>query len=97
MVDAIPHATPLLPPTRRYCLTVPGLERLAELESLSRDELLRRRPVSAQWRRVLLERMDALAVIYRLAAAISNLAFPIGIPVVPGRARRRRYRPPRRA
>ena len=79
MVDAIPHATPLLPLTRRYCLTAQGLRWLAEDEGTGLDELLRRRPVSARWRRVLLERMDALAVIYRLAAAISNLAFPIGI------------------
>ena len=79
MVDAIPHATPLLPPTRRYYLTANGLHVLAEDEGTNLDELLRRRPVSAQWRRVLLERLDALAVIYRLAAAVSNAAFPIGI------------------
>ena len=77
MVDAIPHATPLLPPTRRYYLTAHGLRWLAEDEGTSLEDLLRRRPVSARWRRVLLERLDALAVIYRLAAAISNLAYPI--------------------
>ena len=77
MAEAIPHATPLLPPTRRYYLTVDGLRRLAEDEGTSLEDLLRRRPVSARWRRVLLERLDALAVIYRLAAAISNLAYPV--------------------
>ena len=41
------------------------------------DQLLDTRPVSAQWRRVLLERLDALAVIYRVSAALSNAAFPI--------------------
>ena len=35
--------------------------------------------VSAQLQRLLLERLDALAVIYRLAAAVSNAAFPTGI------------------
>ena len=78
MADAIPHATPLLPPTRRYYLTAHGLRWLAEDEATSLDELLRRRPVSGQWQRVLLGRLDALAVIYRLANTISNVAFPIG-------------------
>ena len=78
MVDAIPHSTELLPPTRRYCLTALGLHRVAEIEGVEMDDLLRRRPVSARWRRVLLERLDALAVIYRLAAAVANFAHPIG-------------------
>ena len=38
---------------------------------------LRLYPVSARWQRILLERLDAAAVIYRLAAAISNIAHPI--------------------
>ena len=78
MVDAIPHSTELLPPTRRYCLTALGLHRVAEIEGVEMDDLLRRSPVSARWRRVLLERLDALAVIYRLAAAVANFAHPIG-------------------
>ena len=40
-------------------------------------DLLRSRPVSAQWRRILLERLDAVAVIYRLAAAVSNAVHPV--------------------
>ena len=79
MVDAIPHATPLLPPTRRYYLSAQGLYTVAELEGVALEDLLRTRPVSAQWRRILLERLDALAVVYRLAADVSNAAFPIGI------------------
>ena len=93
MVDAIPHATPLLPSTKRYYLTAHGLHVLAGVEGVALEDLLRTRPVSAQWQRVLLERLDALAVIYRLAAAVSNAAFPIRHPVVPGRARGRRNRP----
>ena len=77
MVDAIPHATPLIPPVRRYCLTADGLRGLASTQAMSLDELLSSRPVSARWRRVLLERLDALAVIYRVAAALSNTAHPI--------------------
>ncbi len=78
MAGAIPHATPLLAPTRRYYVTTHGLERLAELENVSLDGLLENHPVSSRWQRLLLERLDALGVIYRLAAAISNAGFPIG-------------------
>ena len=121
MVDAIPHATPLIPPIRRYCLTADGLRGycsdlrgsspkaasstgqlsfgqgpvpafhrrsshqlrtvtlrgLASTQAMSLDELLSSRPVSARWRRVLLERLDALAVIYRVAVALSDAAHPI--------------------
>ncbi len=79
VVDAIPHATPLLPPTRRYYLSAHGLYTVAELEGVALEDLLRTRPVSAQWRRVLLGRLDAQAVIYRLAAAVSSVAFPTRI------------------
>ena len=41
------------------------------------DELLARCPVSEQGRRVLMERLDAAAVVYRLASALSNVVFPI--------------------
>ena len=77
LVASIPHAAPLIPPTRRYCLTVAGLHRLARDEGTTVDELLLRCLVSEQGRRVLMERLDSLAVVYRLASAISNAAFPI--------------------
>ena len=41
------------------------------------DGLLRSRPVSTQWRRLLLERLDAAAVVYRIAAAVANVHHPI--------------------
>ena len=72
-----PHAVDPLPPTRRFHLTAAGLQRLAEQEGVSPDELVRRYPVSAQWRRSLMERLDALAAIYRLACAVSRVAFPV--------------------
>ena len=78
MVQAILHASELTHPTRRYCLTAGGLGRLAELERISLDELLACRPVSARWRRVLLERLDGLGVIYRVAAALDSGARPLG-------------------
>ncbi len=72
-----PHAAAPLPPTRRFHLTAAGLRRIAAEEGLFPEELVRRYPVSAQWRRSLMERLDALAVIYRLACAVSTVAFPI--------------------
>ena len=77
LVASIPHAAPLIPPTRRYCLTAAGLHRLARDEGTTVDELLLRCLVSEQGRRVLLERLDALGVVYRLASAVSNAAYPI--------------------
>ena len=74
---SVPHATPLIPSTRRYFLTAAGLHRLARDEGMTVDELLARCPVSEQGRRVLMERLDAAAVVYRLASALSNVAFPI--------------------
>ena len=76
---ALPHATPLFPSsTQRYYLTAAGLRRLAGEEGTSLDELLRSRPVSAQWRRSLMGRLDSLAVVYALAVAVSAAAYPIG-------------------
>ena len=77
LAASVPHATDVTPPTRRFYLTPSGLHRLAGDEGMTVDEILRLYPVSARWQRVLLERLDAAAVIYRLAATISNIAHPI--------------------
>ena len=77
LVTSIPHANSLIPPTRRYSLTVAGLHRLARSEGMTVDELLKHFPVSERGRRLLLGRLDGAAVIYRLAAALSDVAFPI--------------------
>ena len=75
---AVPHATTLFPSsTQRFHLTAAGLGRLAEEEETTLDELVRDRPVSAEWRRNLMGRLDSLAAIYRLAAAVSGVAYPI--------------------
>ena len=60
------RGSPLAAPTRRLCLTAAGLHLLAEEDGIAVDELLRTRPVSERWRRLMLERLDAVAVIYRL-------------------------------
>ena len=74
---SVPHATGLLPSSRRFHLTESGLRRLAGEEGMALDELVRSRPVSAQWRRSLMERLDALASVYGVASTVSSLAFPI--------------------
>ncbi len=79
LVDSIPHAADLTLPTRRYCLTANGVRRLGEMNGETEDGLLRSRAVSQQWRRILLERLDAVAVIYRLASAVASAASPIGL------------------
>ena len=77
LIASVPHGTELVTPTRRFHLTAAGLRRLAHARNASLEDLLRDLPVSARWRRVLLERLDAVAVVYRLASAISNAAYPI--------------------
>ena len=74
---SVPHAVDPLPPARRFHLTAAGLCRLAEEEGIALDELVRSRPVSAQWRRSLMERLDPLASVYHVASALSNVAYPI--------------------
>ncbi|MDE2683220.1 MAG: replication-relaxation family protein, partial [Chloroflexota bacterium] len=77
LVASVPHATPVVTPTRRYHLTADGLGRLAEATGDSVDRLLLTHPVSHSWLRLLLERLDGAAVIYRLASAMSGPAFPV--------------------
>ena len=74
---SVPHAIDPLPPARRFHLTDAGLRRLAGEEGIGLDELVRSHPVSAQWRRILMDRLDPLASVYRVASALSNVAYPI--------------------
>ena len=76
-VEAVSHATPLVPPTHRYALTAAGVVRLAELDAVPLEGPLFLLPVSKQWRRGLLERLDAVAVIYRLACAVGQVFHPL--------------------
>ena len=74
---SVHHADNPFPPSRRFHLTAAGLEWLADEEDRPVEALLRERPLSAQWRRSLMERLDALASVYSIASTISRLAFPI--------------------
>ena len=78
LAASLPHGTPLLAPTRRYYVTEKGVNALALDEARPVARLLREYPLSFRWRRVLLERLDAAAVIYRLAAALDGLGHPAG-------------------
>ena len=71
------HAVDPFPPARRFHVTTAGLSRLAGEEGVALNDLVRTRPLSAQWRRNLMERMDALPPIYRLASHLSNHSYPI--------------------
>ena len=77
LVGSVPHAVDPIAPTRRFHLTANGLRLLASEEKMEVDDLLRDRPVSARWRRVLLERLDALAVVYRVTSAVASIHHPI--------------------
>ena len=79
LVAYVPHAADLIPPTRRYRLTAEGLQALAEADGSNLGELLRSCPVSAQWLRILMDRLDGLAVVYRLASTVAAVAHPVSL------------------
>lgn len=76
LVEDLPHASELIRPTRRFLLSARGIERLALTTDRSREMLLRDHPISEQWRRMLAGRLDAAAVIYRLACALAAVDGP---------------------
>ena len=76
LADSIRHSSPLTATTRRWFVTVDGLRSLASENGTGIERLLRTRPVSAHWRRILLARLDAVAVVYRLASAAADAVGP---------------------
>ena len=69
-VDRIRHAAPLTASARRWRVTADGLRSLADEQGTSLRRLLRTHPVTAHWQRLLLARLDAVAVVYRLASMV---------------------------
>ena len=78
-VESVPHASPLIAPTRRFVATMDGIVRVADMEGVSVEHLLRTRPVSEEHLRLLLARLDAVGVLYRAASAAAVAARPIKI------------------
>ena len=68
LANCVRHGSPLTDSSRRWHVTAEGLRRLAVDAGTSMERLLRTHPVSAHWQRLLLARLDAVAVIYRLAS-----------------------------
>ena len=79
LVASVPHTPEYGPQTRRYSLTAEGVRHLAHNEGVTVDAVLRSHPVSAQWQRLLLERLDALAVIYSVIETVSGVAAPLSV------------------
>ena len=65
------HGTAQLRPSSRYLPTAEGIALVAKSNGLAPSQFLRPLPVSAQWLRTLTSRIDAVAVIYRLASTLS--------------------------
>ena len=76
LANHLRHASPLTATTRRWFVTVDRLRSLVSENGTGMDRLLRTHPVSAHWRRILLARLDAVAVVYRLASAVSDAVGP---------------------
>ena len=75
LADSRPHRLQLLGPRpqRRFFPTREGIAALASGERAGTDRLMRLYPVSRQWFRVLGERLDAVAALYRVASIIATL------------------------
>ena len=81
LADSVPHHLSVLGtrPQRRYFPTEKGVIAGA-MATEGESHMLRAYPVSKQWFRLLAERLDAVAVLYRVAAMVAD-ADPHGDPV----------------
>ena len=72
IVGRVSHGTAYLPSSHRYYLTAQGIREAAELLGFTTpSDFVRAYPVSREWLTLLIRRMEAMASIYRLAAAMS--------------------------
>ena len=66
------HGTAHLPSSQRYYLTVNGIRHAAGFLGFETpSDFVRAYPVSREWLKLLIRRMDAVAAVYRLAASLS--------------------------
>ena len=73
LVDSVAHHLSALGtnPRRRHFPTVQGIEAAANVEN-GTERFLSEYPVSREWFRILTDRLDAVAVLYHMAAMIAN-------------------------
>ena len=73
LADSVPHHLSVLGsrPQRRYFPTEKGVT-AAGAATKGRNHMLRAYPVSKQWFRLLVERLDAIAVLHRVAAMVAD-------------------------
>ena len=67
-----PHATAHLPSSQRYHLTAQGIGEAARVLGFATpSDFVRAYPMSREWLRLLIRRMDAVAAVYRIGASMS--------------------------
>ena len=72
IVARVSHGTTKLPSSRRYFLTAKGVREASKLLDFDSDSnFVRAYPMSKEWLTLLIRRMDSVASIYRLTAALS--------------------------
>ena len=79
LVGYVPYATGHRPPTKRYHLTADGVQELARIHEATVESVLRSNPVSSQWQRLLLQRLDSLSAVYSVIETVSGIAAPISV------------------
>ena len=82
LIASVPRGTPTLPQSDRYFPTSDGIGKLARTMGVTRGEVIRMYPVSAEWLEKLSGRVDTVAAVYR-AAATSAMSVgddsPVGV------------------
>ena len=72
IVGRLSHGTAHLPSSQRYHLTANGIREAARVLGFATpSDFVRAYPASREWLTLLIRRMDAVAVVYRLAASMS--------------------------
>ena len=73
LADYIEYSRSSAARTRRWFLTGQGIEALSESEGVTLARLLRDKPVSVEWQRSLLRRLDTLDLFYRLLSMVARI------------------------
>ncbi len=77
LVEHLLHASPSTAATRRYCLSAAGVRLFVADAGIGLSRALAQHPVSNEWRRLLLQRLDTAALLYRIAVEISESEYPL--------------------